>query len=86
MLAEYEEDLKMALCQTDDEGQTVMAKLLKYYHRPSLKLVEYLLSHGILQTQSAFHLPAISTPCPCRCRKATILRAAKSSLWRCSRV
>jgi hypothetical protein len=46
MLAEYEEDLKMALCQTDDEGSTVMAKLLQYDHRPSLKLVEYLLSHG----------------------------------------
>jgi hypothetical protein len=50
MLAEYEEDLKMALCQTDDEGQTVMAKMLKYYDQPRLELLDYLLIHGILPT------------------------------------
>ena len=49
MLAEYEEDLKMALSQTNDDGNTVLTKLLKKfrYYPPCLKLLEYILNRKL---------------------------------------
>ena len=45
MLAEYEEDLKIALSQTNDDGSTVLKRLLKsFWLWPCLELLEYVLT------------------------------------------
>lgn len=47
MLADYQADLKLALCQTDKNGKTVLAKLV--IREPCLDLIEYLLIHGMIK-------------------------------------
>ena len=44
MLAEYEEDLKIALSQTNDDGNTMLKRLVKScWYKPCLELLEYIL-------------------------------------------
>jgi len=44
MLAEYEEDLKIALSQTNDDGNTMLKRLVtSCWYKPCLELLEYTL-------------------------------------------